>query len=494
VRPICLLGEFGKILERILVNRMEQWMQEHPESRLTEDQFGFRPGKSTYGTLYKVREIILTETNEGRIVAGASLDIMNAFNTLKWRHILRALVEKGFPPYIRRIISDYLSCRTIEYPDHNGDIQKREVTSGVPQGSVLGPLLWNIGYDWALRALKDEGCYVIGYADDTLILVSDVNYKAVVKKLNLQINRVLLRIRQLELHVAEGKTEVVIFNLKRKELCRCGLKVENNFKIRVGEIEVKAQEKMKYLGIILDEYWRFDYHISYIEEKTSNIMRSLGRLMPNLHGPNEKRRRLYANTIKSVLMYGAPIWSDEFEASRKLKQKIRHVERTLAIRVVAGYRTVSADAAMLLAGIPPMCIQAAYWKRVYLRTRDCKIDGTWTDSLENEIKEDERIVLLREWRIFSERPDAAGRRTRKAIIPILDVWLNRSWGMMTYRITQLFTGHGCFNTFLHRIGKADTPICEYCEQEDSTEHHIEVCPRWNTKRETLVGKIGNDTT
>lgn len=122
VRPICLLGELGKILERILVNRMEQWMYEHPESGLAEDQFGFRPGKSTYDVLYKVREIILTETNENRIVAGASLDIMNAFNTLKWKHILKALKEKGFPSYIRRIISDYLSCRTIEYPDCNRDI------------------------------------------------------------------------------------------------------------------------------------------------------------------------------------------------------------------------------------------------------------------------------------------------------------------------------------------------------------------------------------
>lgn len=147
---------------------------------------------------------------------------------------------------------------------------------------------------------------------------------------------------------------------------------------------------------------------------------------------------------------------------------------------------------MLLAGIPPMCIQAAYWKRVYLRIRDCKIDGTWTERLENEIKNDERIVLLRQWRIYSERPDTAGKRTREAIIPILDTWLDRSWGMMTYRITQLFTGHGCFNTFLHRIGKADTPICEYCQQEDSTEHHITACPRWNTEREALVEKIGND--
>jgi len=338
-----------------------------------------------------------------------------------------------------------------------------------------------------LQAHKDEGCHIIGYADDTLILVSETNYRRVIKKLNLQISRVLLRICQLELRVAEEKTEVVIFNPKRKKL-----KIGNNLRIRVGNVEVEKQEKMKYLGIMLDERWSFDHHIAYIEEKTLKVMRSLGRLMPNLHGPSERRRKLYANIIKSVIMYGAPIWSDEFGASRKLKQKIRHIERTLAIRVVAGYRTVSADAAMLLAGIPPMCILAAYWKRVYLRIRDSKINEDWTESLENEIKEDEKIVLLRQWHIYSERPDAAGKRTREAIIPILNGWQKRKWGMMTYRITQLFTGHGCFKTFLHRIGKADTSICEYCEEEDSTEHHIETCPRWEEERETLMGKIGRD--
>lgn len=97
-------------------------------------------------------------------------------------------------------------------------------------------------------------------------------------------------------------------------------------------------------------------------------MKSLGRLMPNLHGPSEKRRKLYANTIKSILMYGAPIWNDEFGTSRKLQLQIRRVERILAIRVIARYRTISA--ALVLARIPPTCISAAYWKRVYIRLRD----------------------------------------------------------------------------------------------------------------------------
>jgi len=196
--------------------------------------------------------------------------------------------------------------------------------------------------------------------------------------------------------------------------------------------------------------------------------------------------------VKSILMYGAPIWSDEFCASKKLKQQIRRVERTLAIRVIAGYRTVSADAALVLAGIPPSCIHAAYWKRVYLRVRDHKLEGTWTKKLEKEIKH-EKIILLRQWQLLLERRDVAGKRTCTAIAPILNMWLERSWGQMTYRITQLITGHGCLNTFLYRIGKADSPTCTYCnEEEDSSEHHIMSCSKWSIPREALIAKIGNN--
>lgn len=191
VRPICLLNELGKILERILVQRLEMWMDEHLESNIAENQFEFRRGRSTYDALYLVRNTILSNTYNGEIVAGASIDITNAFNAIRWKHIITAFKDKGFPEYLRRIISDYLSKRTIEFPDSNGIIQKCEVTSGVPQGSVFEPVLWNIGYDWTLRTPLEESCQIIGYADNTLILASAKNYKSVITKLNLQISKVL---------------------------------------------------------------------------------------------------------------------------------------------------------------------------------------------------------------------------------------------------------------------------------------------------------------
>lgn len=80
------------------------------------------------------------------------------------------------------------------------------------------------------------------------------------------------------------------------------------------------------------------------------ISRQLGRLMPNLRGPTEKKKKLYANTINSIMMYGVSIWGDAVTVSKKLQNKLQQVQRVLAIRVIFGYRTVSVDSSSASVG------------------------------------------------------------------------------------------------------------------------------------------------
>jgi len=103
----------------------------------------------------------------------------------------------------------------------------------------------------------------------------------------------------------------------------------------------------------------------------------------------EKKRKLYANTVSSVILYGAPIWSEAIGLSSC--ENNCKVQRTLAIRVIAGYRTISADAALLLARIVPVALQASYLRRVFLRIHDLKQIEEWNKITEKEIKEEERI-------------------------------------------------------------------------------------------------------
>lgn len=112
-RPIALISESGKILECIIVKRMRSFMQEETRAKLSENQFGFRPGLLTVDALFRVREQINDALNSGGVALAISLNIKNAFNSLPWETINAALgrSKKRFPGYIRKIIDSYLRNR-----------------------------------------------------------------------------------------------------------------------------------------------------------------------------------------------------------------------------------------------------------------------------------------------------------------------------------------------------------------------------------------------
>jgi len=169
-RPICLLDDVGKFFERIIATRLKAHMstfhRPHTFSRLVSGtQFGFREGLSTTDALDAVTNHIREKIEEGRVVIAVSLDIKNAFNSLSWRAIRWALERRGYPEYLRRVLDYYLSDWCVEYPICTGELRSRRVVRGVPQGSVLGPLLWSIAYEYVLRIeyQRRPGCVVVGY-------------------------------------------------------------------------------------------------------------------------------------------------------------------------------------------------------------------------------------------------------------------------------------------------------------------------------------------
>lgn len=215
--------------------------------------------------------------------------------------------------------------------------------------------------------------------------------------------------------------------------------------------------------------------------------------MPNLKGPEERKRRLYG-VLHSVILYGAPVWGEALRASRENRAIIHHLQKLMAIRVISAYRTVFWEAAILLARTPPLDLLALARKRAYERVQDLKESGQWSKTAITEIRSEEELLLRRQWYINSNNPNLAGIRTRAAILSHLSLWLERKHGGMTFHLTQLLTGHGCFNTYLYRIQKVDSPICEHCTDgvEDSAEHTLAVCSAWQDDRDELTRVVGND--
>lgn len=113
-----------------------------------------------------------------------SLDIANAFNSIPWRSIAETLERKNAPLYIYNILRAYFQNRSILYTNQEGIEKSFAVTKGVPQGSVLGPHLWNIAYDSVLGTALPAGCRVVGYADDTLVLASGTDWDDTIRTAN----------------------------------------------------------------------------------------------------------------------------------------------------------------------------------------------------------------------------------------------------------------------------------------------------------------------
>ncbi|XP_063830983.1 uncharacterized protein LOC135080231 [Ostrinia nubilalis] len=86
------------------------------------------------------------------------------------------------------------------------------------------------------------------------------------------------------------------------------------------------------------------------------------------------------------------------------------------------------------------------------------------------------------------------RRTINAIHPVLEEWVRRQHGRLSYRATQILTGHGCFGDYLFRIGREQSATCWHCREgiEDSAQHTLEVCQAWVAEREILVEQVGQD--
>lgn len=313
----------------------------------------------------------------------------------------------------------------------------------------------------------------------TLIIASSDRLYDAILKTNIQLARLMRHIASLGLTVAEAKTEAVLF---------CRRKPVVMPRIKIGRTNIQVGDSMKYLGVIVDRSWNFKDHFFYLETKVTKVSRALNRLMPNLRGPCGRKRRLYASVVTSVVMYAAPVWSEALSASPdRILRLFRRLQRTLAIRVISAYRTVSYDAATVLARMPPWNLEAHLRRRVFERIRDLKCRGTYDLHKDREIRREEGTLLIRQWCIALERPGGWGMRTTSAISPCLGQWIERSFGELNFYSTQLFTGHGSFGHFLARIDKKESARCFHCHHDDDTlEHTLSECGAWDHHREELV--------
>lgn len=482
-RPLSILDALPKLFEYILRERIMEVIEEDGFSRA---QFGFHKGWSTLDALWVVRDFVSTAAVKQRYAVLISLDIKNAFNCLDWGVIALEMNRRSFPIYLKRILLSYFQDREIEVQASDQSV-RRPMYKGVPQGSVIGPILWNVVYDGLLNRIMSEGCRVVGYADDVALLVMANTLEELEHKVQFEASGIETWLTSVGLTLAVQKTAVVFLNERWRP---------PGYPLPFLGQEIVPQKAIKYLGVYFDPRKNFRAHIEYAN-KAARMMGALSRLMPNVSPLGLGRRKMYYRVLESVILYAAPVWADA-AGNAQNERWLRRTQKLGLGRVAASYRSASHLSLCVLAGELPIDIKARMRKKEYLEEHKkirrlivTEEDVTWAREDLNRRLQDVRIEAVEEWQ--TQWDSAAGSRWTYSWLPKVTSIGKTTHANVDFYITQMLTGHGCFRAFLHEIQRAETPDCWFgCEVPDDANHTFFECNRWEIQRWKMWNEMNLD--
>ena len=282
-RPISLLPLVSKIIEKIIHNQVESFLSRH--DIIYKYQSGFRKNHSTNSCLSYLTNKIQNGFEEGRLTGMILIDLQKAFDTIDHRLLLQKMKYLGFGDSTIAWFRSYLADRTFVV-DVNGELSKPgKLTCGVPQGSILGPLLFLL---YVNDMPESVSCDLLLYADDSCLVFSDKSFKNIEYNLNKNFNSLCdwFVDNKLSIHFGEDKTKCILFGTKRK------LKGLRELDIRHGDIQIKQHSNVKYLGCVLDNnlsgesmalqaLTKINGRLKFLYRKQSLLSGSLKRLLCN---------------------------------------------------------------------------------------------------------------------------------------------------------------------------------------------------------------------
>ena len=319
-RPISLLPVVSKIFEKIVYIQLYDYMVKN--QLLYKSQYGFRQEHSTELATLEFTDRVMHHLDNKKIPITIFLDLSKAFDTLDHSILLDKLHFYGIKNTPLNWFKSYLSKRC-QYVDFNGtESSKLPLTTGVPQGSILGPLMFIIYMNDIYKV--SNKFHSILYADDTTLEsplctfdTSAINHKYDLDLLSTNINTELnlvyewLCLNKLSLNIK--KTKFMIFHNRQRNINSIipNLHINNHFIERVTNFN--------FLGVTLDQHMSWDAHINKISSKISRTAGILSRLKRYL--PREILFMIYNALIVPHIQYGILCWGHKCNRIWKLQKR-----------------------------------------------------------------------------------------------------------------------------------------------------------------------------
>lgn len=298
LRPISILPAISKIVEVILKNQI----LEHTSSLICDTQYAFRRGHSTTHLLLRATDLIRLNLNEGKVNVLISLDISKAFNSINFSLLINKLRHTfNFSLTACKLILSYLKDRTQFVSVNNFKSNLLSLYSGVPQGSVLGPLLF-ILYVNDLRACIDvECCTTFQFADDIFLLFTGRgdNLSLLENTINMCLNQFSSWASANHLTVNSTKSKALLFGMSKN--------ASSNLNIVLGNNIIGFVEHHKVLGVTIDNELSFSNHIDILSGKICFLLRRI--YASNLYMPLHVKKQVAHALLMSTFLYGIEIVS-----------------------------------------------------------------------------------------------------------------------------------------------------------------------------------------
>ena len=298
-RPISLLSVFSKIIERLMYNRLSILINKH--KFFNKYQFGFRNNHSTFMALIILIENLLTALDNGNCAVGIFLDFQKAFDTVDHNILLDKLHWYGIRGTAHEWFCSYLHNRKQSAIFNGYESEYKLLKCGVPQGSILGPLLFLV-YINDLPSVSDLFMPIL-FADDTNLFCTGKDLKALSHKINEEIAKIYAWVNANKLSLNIDKTNFMLFTPRNSSRCIDDIVING---IRIAEVT-----ETKFLGVIIDNKLKWSTHILYIRKK---IAKGIGILLKARKCfNNETLLSLYHTFVYPYLSYCIHVWGRAYD-------------------------------------------------------------------------------------------------------------------------------------------------------------------------------------
>lgn len=319
-RPVSILPVLSKLLEKLMYTRILNYLNSN--SILYNYQFGFRQNHSTYMALIILYEKIVEALDRGDYVLGLYLDFSKAFDTVDHSILLTKLEHYGVRGVANLWCESYLKDRLQHTTYNNTKSANLPITCGVPQGSILGPLLFLIYVNDL--ALVSNKVFTLLFADDTNIFYSSKTLEDIEYTINHELVKISNWLKANKLSLNIKKTHYMIFTRKNN------LAKENFPTIKLEGTDIDYTTHTKFLGVIIDHKLNWKQHIDYISQKIAKGIGIISKARSVLS--KQTLLSLYYSFVYPYISYCNIVWGNTYKTNL---MKLVMLQKRI-VRIISG--------------------------------------------------------------------------------------------------------------------------------------------------------------